>query len=106
MKIQECLNSKKLKKIAIILYFLELFFVIVVALAVIIKMGVVPDMQKSIFFPTTLFLIINLLTDNKKKAEAGTPWYRNKWGWLMVLIVLPLPFLFLAFISSLGLFLN
>lgn len=103
---QKISNVKRLKKVAIILYCLELLFVVVVTLAVVIKMGVAPDLQKSIFLPTTLFLIINLITDNKKKAGTKMPWYRNKWSWLIVLTALPLPLLFLSFITSIGVLFN
>lgn len=94
------IRVKTMKTVAVFLYFLQLFIVIVMAVVSVAKFGIMPELDKSSFLYITLFFIINLLSDKRSDKKAIMPWYKSKWGWFVLLMIVPLLILPLVFASA------
>lgn len=95
---------RKMRKIAIILYIISAVFGIAMIIIIAIKTGVIPtDLSQSSFGYLTIWFAVNFFTGNKEKLDKRVYWFKNKWGWFILIITILLPFMFLGFINAIGL---
>lgn len=89
-------SIKKMKKIATFLYIIN-FIIQIIAIFVVYNtvasLGKNPDEINPpislLFIILTILYFKNLLSKNKKQLEYE-PWYKNGWGWFILLAVWPI----------------
>ena len=83
-------SIKKMRKIAIRLY-IPLAIFMFLLLILMVNGGAqlsTENLNNSPFFLLSAWFFVSLFTDNKSKLEQRAHWYKSKWGWLIVTMIL------------------